>query len=132
MKYEHFEEQLGRDLSGPVVFFWTYACGSWHGIRMAPGDVVELSDGGPNDEGGYWRQSERFEHQGEFVSNRSHSAGRDCDGETSETTIYECRVDKLDTKATEHDDQFPRPALLPEWERISGRCYDQFAEAAGY
>lgn len=132
MKYDKHEASLPWHTDGPTVFFWAYACGSWVGVEMSPGDVVTLSDGGPNDEGGYWATSERFEHIGESIEHSSHRAGRDCDGECSETYEFACRVDRLDAVVREEDECYPCPARVPDWKRTGGRRYDQYAEMAGY
>lgn len=132
MKTERHNDGLAWHLAGPTVFFWTYAHGAWVGLELSPGDVVVLSDGGPNDEGGYWSREDRFEHYGESIGMRCHTAGRDCDGETSETDEFECRVDMLDATFREEDERFPCPPRIPDWKRTGGRRYDQFAEAAGY
>lgn len=59
--------------------FWVYWNYDWVKLTLAPGQVLQLYDGGSTEEG-YWFLEELFEHDGDTVVRTTRSGGSDCDG----------------------------------------------------
>ncbi len=125
--------------------FWEYLNGGWVKLSLREGDTIAHHEGGAHEEG-YSVTFLTYEYDGETVTREAHTDSRDCDGRTSETTIVECDVSKLATRAPYVDpgfvptmrapyDETYQPclgAMFPTWERVKSRQRDYNAEAAGY
>ncbi len=125
--------------------FWESVHGSWVKLTLRPGDCVYTREGGAHEEG-YSVTHTEYSYDGRTVTRESHTDSRDCDGRTSHTTLVECRVRKLATRAPYLDQDFvptartpydetycPIPgAMLPTWERVKSSQRDYAAERMGY
>ena len=125
--------------------FWESHNGSWVKLTLRPGEYLFTREGGATDEG-YSVTNTEYHYDGKTVTRESHNSARDCDGQTSHTTLTECRVRKLASRApytcryfvatakTPYDEDYcpALGALLPAWERVSQSQRDYAAEAAGY
>ena len=125
--------------------FWESVNGGWVKLTLRPDEYLYTREGGAHDEG-YSVTNTEYHYDGKTVTRESHTDSRDCDGRTSHTTLVECRVRKLATRApyvdsyfvatarAPHDETYcPHPgAMLPAWERVSSRQRDYAAEAMGY
>ena len=107
--------------------FWIYWNGQVTKITLAPGQVLELSESHPTDDG-YSATWERYEHAGDSVIRELSRSGRDCDGCHGESREEIVRMDALSENFNEY-----AGIKYPAWRDLrKSRCYDQFAELAGY
>jgi len=107
--------------------FWIYWNGGVVKVTLAPGESFELSESHPTDEG-YSATYERYEHAGDCVVREISHSGRDCDGGHGEHREEEARMDALSDVFNEYVG-----ISYPAWQTLRPtRCYDQFAQMAGY
>jgi hypothetical protein len=112
--------------------FWIRWNRSWVKLTLAQGQTLTLHEGGPTDEG--WQSTSRlYRHDGDTVRLEISDQSQDCDGRHGDERELVCPLADLRSNrdVDDADADAGRPPL-PEWELESGRCRDQFAEAAGY
>lgn len=107
--------------------FWVDYKGSPTRLKLAIGQTVNLSSGGPTDEGYHWR-SEQYTFDGRAVICLDHVDARDCDGRMTRTIEVSCPFSKLSTGW--HDTE--SGATFPQWQQQDYRQRDFSAEAMGY
>lgn len=132
---------------GRIARFWEHVNGGWVKLSLREGDTIEHREGGATDEG-YSVTYLTYEYDGQTVTRTAHTDSRDCDGRMSQTTVVECAVDRLATRAPyvpspeEFTPTAQRPydetyqpcagAMFPTWERVNASQRDYSAEAMGY
>ena len=134
----------------PNARFWIFYRGSWVKLTLRFGQSRAFGFSAPDDEG-YSFESNLYTYQrddrfpGEvaplIVLNEWANGGRDCDGSIRRSGSHFSPVDQLaavesymepqEDKSRSHFQG--RRIRRPEWQEFKeARCYDQFAEAAGY
>lgn len=111
--------------------FWIWWADGWVKLTLRRGDVLRMYRGGPCDEG--WSSSaEEYRFDGVFVTCRTSTDGRDCDGRFSTDRRDRCHV--LDLRARFNEPEFRPPGGggSPKWREVSARQRDYSAEAMGY
>jgi len=128
-----------------VARFWEHVNGGWVKLTLRAGDTIAHREGGAHDEG-YSVTFTSYEYDGKTVTREAHTDARDCDGRMSYSTVVECRVRKLASRAPYvdrdfvptlhalHDETYcPFPgAMLPSWEAVKRSQRDYRAESMGY
>lgn len=97
-------------------------------VKLAPGQTIGWQVARATDEG-YDDQGERYTHEGDRIVRRWWSAGRDCDGRTSDGGTDACRLDELDAHSYEWEGA---THTAPRWLPLDVYHRDYAAEAAGY
>lgn len=111
--------------------FWIWWADGWVKLTLRRGDVLTVHRGGPTDEGwSYLEESYRFD--GVFVTLRTYSVARDCDGKFETERRDRCHVLDLRARFNEPDYRPPGGGGSPKWREVSARQRDHSAEAAGY
>ena len=108
--------------------FWIWHREGWVRIKLDPYKSLSFSYGGPTDEG-WSRYSETLEHDGTGIVCQYCDDGSDCDGRLTRYGMLRCPLESLKVRDCGLDDA---PGLLPQWEQISQRQRDEFAEAMNY
>jgi hypothetical protein len=108
--------------------FWIFHRDGWVKLTLAPGASLSFSYGGATDEG-WSRHSETLSHDGSGIVSEACEDGVDCDGRLTRYGVYRCALDKLASRDCSLSDA---PGLLPEWESISSRQRDEYAESMNY
>lgn len=122
--------------------FWTFHNGDWVKLSLRPEQTLATYHY-QRDEEGYSSQSVVWTHNGLGVFRETSTRGRDCDGVRSSTFEDYCPMRRLahvpcvdrtyDGAETPEHDEKGAPMRRPRWtESAPTRCYDQYAEAAGY
>lgn len=108
--------------------FWTWHKGGPVLLKLKPGQTLHHYSTWWNGEGKSF-EAHIWEYDGETVTQRHETGGRDCDGSHGYSDAFQCSVDNL--QAGEHDAEFS--VNWPIWERERpARVFDLFAEQAGY
>lgn len=126
------------------VRFWEWINGSWVKITLPHGKEVCWGKSWDNGEG--WSYERRaYSYSDGYIYDEWETGGTDCDGRCSQNGAYICKLDEIAIEPVYHDE--PRPfqcgpvdwefngkhIMKPNWTKYRNtRCYDQFAEAAGY
>ena len=111
----------------------------WHGspvrITLKPDVPVELSTGGPTEEGwSYENESYEWDSFSGRVECSLGSGGSDCDGRHSYHWDGSWEIGGETREMMDHEHNPPKPLgiFTPQWERESSGQRDHSAEAAGY
>ncbi len=117
-------------------WIWDSQLDSYRGISLAAeGDKLELSTGGPCDEGSS-HDAETYTHCGDHVRLDYASWGSDCDGRYSSGGVLLCPLDRLAVNAplaVVYGECAPIDCpLMPDWQKEDAYQRDYTAEAAGY
>lgn len=143
IRTEHFDYSVGTRRKAVTVNvvrysfrpanarFWAFQNLGWVKITLRPGQSLQWGKSYDNGEGWSW-ESCRWTHSGSFVLREYGSGGTDCDGRSSSSGEDCCDFDRL--QSVPSFVEFGRPAVLrPDWQESAPvRCYDQFAQMAGY
>jgi len=105
--------------------FWVWHNCGWVRLSLRWGQVIELHEGGPTDEG-YIYTREKFTRDEIGVHSEYHVDARDCDGRFEQFEERFCPYDRL--AAVSVDDGINRP----DWHKVEAGQRDHAAEAAGY
>ena len=117
--------------------FWIFWNGDYVKLTLKPDTEVTFGYSQTHDEG-YCAVHETYSYDGITVDCESHSSGRDCDGRHSSTSNDHAKVSELKVNPCLRYDYNTGamtviPGMLrPNWQAGRTRCYDQYAEAAGY
>ncbi len=95
-------------------------------LKLRPGQSLEWSSGGGEDEGWGWH-GEVYEHEGLQVRVSAWSTSRDCDGRCEMATVHECALDELSAYHNKYNG-----FNMPAWVDVTSSQRDYAAEAAGY
>jgi hypothetical protein len=101
----------------------------WVKLTLKPGQRVELKSGGPTDEG-YSYTYEVYEYIGDKIFYEYVNEACDCDGPLSRFGQYECDI--IQSKDEERDEFGNLLRHRPQWNRLSCRQRDAYAEAMNY
>ena len=111
--------------------FWIWWRGGWVKLTLRRGDTFRAYCGASHDEG-YSATEETYRFDGTWVTCRTETWGRDCDGRYESTRVERFHV--LDSRArlNELEHRPPGGGGVPRWREVSARQRDYSAEAAGY
>ena len=138
-------------VSPPNARFWTFYRGSWVKLTLRLGQSLAFGFSAPDDEG-YHFESNLYTYQRDdrpgtadpgplIVLCEWNTGGRDCDGSVRNTGAHFSPLDQLAAVESHMDAQEDKSRShfqgqrirRPDWQEFKeARCYDQFAEAAGY
>jgi hypothetical protein len=110
-----------------TVWFWNYnrRTEQYEAIILTEGEKWSDRESEPTDEGySFWNES--YEYEDGVVYGKFQDGGRDCDGEISNTSSFECPYDQL----FEHRNRAGK--RQPNWSDRGTVVYDQYAQEAGY
>ncbi len=108
--------------------FWHFHRDGWVKLTIRGERELRFGYSSPTDEG--WSSyGELLWIEAGAVLCEMVSDGRDCDGRLTQTQIVRCPIEKLASRKCDLDDA---PGLLPEWEKVSSRQRDEYAESMGY
>jgi hypothetical protein len=111
------------------IRFWTWLNGGLVKLTLKPDERIVHYHRAPTEEGFHGEGHEFFyDAGGERLLNMMLTEGRDCDGYTSYSSIWECSFDQLKARPCECDGS----VFIPNWKRIKASVYDQFAAMSGY
>ncbi len=110
------------------VRFWHFHRDGWVKLTVRGEQVLHFGYGGPTDEG-WSSHSERLWIENGAVLCEMVSDGRDCDGRLTHTSLVRCPFNLLAGRDCGLDDA---PGLVPDWQQVSSRQRDEYAEAMGY
>lgn len=131
--------------TAPNARFWEYINGGYVKITLRPS--ADLSWGRwTRTEEGYASEGLTWTHKETFVLRQAEHSGQDCDGRHGQTDTAFCLLENLRSVPAytlEYRDGIQRACpencgpnervCRPAWEtHHPTRCYDQYAEAAGY
>ena len=107
------------------VRFRVWHNGQYTKLTLRPDQTLEYGGSHQTDEG-YSRQYDRYTYDAgtQFVTHETGGGGRDCDGYSSEKSVW-----VIDAKSLT---MFLNPAASGLWRKIDHRQRDMSAEAAGY
>lgn len=111
--------------------FWLWWRGGWVKLTLRRGDSVTAFYSERTDEG-WHSEAETYRFDGAFVTCRTETDGRDCDGRLSTHRTERCHVLDLRARMNEPEYRPPGGGGLPEWRTVKAGRRDYSAEAAGY
>lgn len=111
--------------------FWIWWADGWVKLTLRRGDVLTVHRGGPTDEG-WSSETETYRYDGVFVTCRSETDGRDCDGRLTREAVHRCHVLGLRARLNESGYRPPGGGGVPLWREVSAGQRDYSAEAMGY
>jgi hypothetical protein len=107
--------------------FWTDHRGGIVKIKIADGQTLSHSFGGPTDEGYSW-SGVTYSFDGRTVTCEWATDSRDCDGRMQHHGVAHCDVERLSQGYCDTD----AGVIFPAWEHDEQGQRDHSAEAAGY
>lgn len=111
--------------------FWIWWRGGWVKLTLRRGDVRTCGYSERTDEG-WHAEWETYRFDGVFVTRRTETDGRDCDGRLSTDQRDRCHVLGLRAWLAEQEFRPPGGGGVPAWRTIKATRRDYSAEAAGY
>ena len=108
--------------------FWAYVNGDYVRLSLRDGQILYWTRHESTDEGHAW-EAEKWEREGDVITNDYSNGGRDCDGITSQGGKRSCRTHEL---AAHWHEYVPADLMVPRWHDGGDWQRDNAAEAAGY
>lgn len=102
--------------------------GGWVKLSLVNGESVEIVSGGPHDEGYSWTYR-TYSYANGVVTCDSYTNGRDCDGPLESWSQSEADIN---SRADLEWDMGETPDRVLDFQRVSSRQRDHYAEAMGY
>ena len=115
----------------PIRFNYLMPDGRIEILTMQPGETIERTFGGPDDEG-YSRTWLTIKCADGRITVEEYTDGRDCDGRVTSHARYWCPFADLAAHRIEGCGEDLEGIPLPKWQHGKSEQRDYAAEAAGY
>jgi len=119
--FKEADERVGK-----AAEFWIGVGLGMMKARLFPNDELQITEGGPTDEGHDWTRTV-YRNTGQEIEMFVDRDARDCDGSLRVFRQYSCPVEKLESVHNEYTG-----LMMPDWEQECHHRSDLFAESMGY